>query len=89
MTLARLLAAPHTTAAAVACLTASAGFAGVALWTHQRLSALGPICGLSRPTAFFLHCPACPAALGLALLGLALASREQGRIFQRASRTHR
>lgn len=73
MTLARFLAAPHTMAA-VACLTASAGFTGVAAWTHLSLPALGPICGPNRPTAFFLHCPACPAALGLALLGLALAS---------------
>ena len=66
--------AMHAAAAAICSFMASAAFALVALQTHRSLTALGPICGLSRPAAFFLHCPACPAALGFALLGAALAS---------------
>ena len=72
MTLTRVLAAPTQAAAAIACWISSAGFSAVALWTHLRLAALGPICGLSRPVDFFFHCPACPAALTTALLAAGL-----------------
>jgi hypothetical protein len=67
-------AAIPTVTAAIFSFMASAGFAWAAVQTHLGLAALGPICGLSRPATFFLHCPACPAALGFALLGSALAS---------------
>jgi hypothetical protein len=65
-------AAMPLAAAALACWVSSAAFAATAVWTHLSLSALGPICGLTRPGEFFLHCPACPAALASALLGSAL-----------------
>jgi hypothetical protein len=68
--------------AAGAALTLWAGAAGCgveALRTHLQLSSLGPICGLDRPGLFFLHCPACPAALALLAAGTAFAaiSRER------------
>ena len=54
-------------------LAASAACGVEALRTHLWIAALGPICGLDRPALFFLHCPACPAALGFLALAGALA----------------
>jgi hypothetical protein len=68
--------------AAGAALTLWAGAAGCgveALRTHLQLSSLGPICGLDRPALFFLHCPACPAALALLAAGTAFAAISLGR----------
>lgn len=72
-------AAMHTGVAAISSFIASTVFAWSALQTHLADAALGPICGLSRPETFFLHCPACPAALGFGLLGTVLAGRAVGR----------
>jgi hypothetical protein len=71
-------ASANLAAAALACFAASLGFGVVALATHWRLSALGPICGLNNPAAFFAACPACPAAMATACLALTLAGLSVG-----------
>jgi hypothetical protein len=60
--------------AALALWAGAAGCGVEALRTHLLLSSLGPICGLDRPGLFFLHCPACPAALALLAAGTAFAA---------------
>ena len=70
----RLFALSPVAAAAGASFAASVGFSVVALRTHLSLADLGPICGPNDPLAFFTICPACPAALGFALLGMTLAT---------------
>ena len=60
--------------AALAAWAGAAGCGAEALRTHLQLSSLGPICGLDRPGLFFLHCPACPAALALLAAGTVLAA---------------
>lgn len=69
-----LRVAAHTAAAATTSFIASAGFAAMAVQDHMRIVAFGRICGVLSPTTFFMHCPACPAALGFAVLGLTFAS---------------
>ena len=76
-----LRVAAHTAAAATTSFIASAGFAAWAVQDHMRIIAFGRICGVLSPTTFFMHCPACPTALGFALLGITftlIAVRQSG-----------
>jgi hypothetical protein len=54
-------------------LAAAAACGVQSLRAHLWIASLGPICGLDRPALFFLHCPACPAALAFLALAGALA----------------
>jgi hypothetical protein len=65
---------PRTAGMLAVTFAAAAAACGVeALRVHLWIASLGPICGLDRPALFFLHCPACPAALAFLAVAGALA----------------